>query len=333
MPESPTAKRPGDQGEARPAVAPGSPAAATSVVVPARDAADTIAEALHSVLCQRQLPGEVVLVDDGSTDGTLERAHPLVESLRGAGVHVVVAASGGGGPSRARNRALQEASGSWIAFLDADDVWHPDKLASQLSVVEGLPGAVGVASDWVRPPLAGTAVPEHIPRSVIGYEELLALNRFQTSTVVVRAAALAEAGGFDPALDVAEDWDAWLRTARLGPFVKLDWPLVAYRDRPGGVSKDLRRLHEAMGRMLARERARAEISPAAFEELLAWHHLRFAVNFALEQDVGGVAIALRGIARDASVGGVPSAVRSRLAPFLGGRLRARLPERWRGGRR
>lgn len=296
-----------------------------SVVVPARDAAETLGETLASVLAQRVRPGEVVVVDDGSRDATAEVARAGLAELERAGVAGRLLASGGRGVAVARNVGLAAVRGRWVAFLDADDLWHREKLAAELIALARFPGVVGVATDWVRPPLPSAGPARRPSVTMIGAASLLVLNQFQTSTVVAAREDLEAVGGFDPALEVAEDWDCWLRLAWRRPFAKLDWPYVAYRDRPGGVSKDLRRLHAQMRVMMARERARPEAAGRPVDELLAWHHLRFAVNFALERDAEGVRRALEGLRSDGVLGAAPGAARSLLAPFLVGRVGRRLP--------
>jgi glycosyltransferase involved in cell wall biosynthesis len=230
-----------------------------------------------------------------------------------------------GGPSRARNRGLAEATGEWVAFCDADDRWLPGKLAAQISVVERCSDAVLIAGDWVR-----VGVPAEVasqPHRTFGYRDILILNRFQTSTVLARAVVLNSLGGFDSALDGAEDWDMWLRCSRTGKVVKLDVPLVVYTDVPGGVSKDLRRLYTAMLVMLQRESVNSKLRPNDFARIRAWHHLRFAVGFALAHDNQAARRALADIRRQRLLSYVPSASARFLLPFLAGRLRRRWPVR------
>lgn len=125
-------------------------------------------------------------------------------------------------------------------------------------------------------------------------------------------------------LDGAEDWDLWLRCAKLGTAVKLDVPLVVYRDEPTGYSKDLPRLYRRMLLMLNRERTGTSLPAAAFAQVLTWHHLRFALAFLL----AGQSDHTRGVLRDLRGAGlgrhVPAAAVRYLAPFLGGRVMRRL---------
>ncbi|MDA8070141.1 MAG: glycosyltransferase [Actinomycetota bacterium] len=361
--------------------------AAVSVVVPAHDAADTLADALRSALTQVPAPNEVVVVDDGSTDATVDVARSAAEAC-GASVDVARSAAetpgtpgtafgapgtdlhpittrpavriicqAQSGPAAARNTGIETASQPWIAFLDADDVWHPGKLATQLDVAAAHPQAVAVASDWVRrgpttgappspapvtghhasdpPPTtavatcdsagersAGHATQRRVPTSVITEADLLVLNRFQTSTVLARTADVRAVGGFDTSVDGVEDWDLWRRLAARGPIVKIDRALVSYTDRPEGYSKDLIRVHDTAVVMI--QRAVAGCDRRTARRLRAWHHLRFAVAFVLDGDRPMAARCLRDVYQDGLLSAVPGAAARHLAPFLVGRLRRRL---------
>lgn len=292
-------------------------ASAVSVVIPAFNAAGILPAAIASAQGD-PAPGEIIVVDDGSTDGTANAAAGY------AGVRVV--RQDNAGPAAARNRGLAEAAGDWVAFLDADDRWLPGKLAAQLAVLRAHPATVLVAGDWVRNG-PGPVVPAGAPTSPISYRELLELNRFQTSTVLARRDVLRRLGGFDPGLDVAEDWDMWLRTAREGPVLKLDVPVVVYADTPGGVSKDLLRLYQRMLVMLERERDLAPLPPRQFDRVLAWHYERFATAFALAGDVATARRVLADLRARGLLAAAPGAAVRYLLPFLGGRVARRVRPR------
>lgn len=296
--------------------------APVTVVIPAYNDAAWIADAITSVLTQTMRPAEILVVDDGSMDDTAE----LVRDRFGSMVTVISRANGG--PSRARNTGIEAASQPYLAFLDADDVWIPAKLERQVRFLETSPDIGLVATDWVRDAHELPAeVPdlEGVPKTAIRYADLLALNRFQTSTVVTRTKLLQEVGGFDPAVDGAEDWDLWVRLAQASGVVKFDWPFVVYRDRETGYSKDVWRVYETMLLLLDKHRDSAPLSEAGFRELEAWHHLRFFVALSLLHDRDHARQALRAAFRD---GRWPYAVQAsvtRLLPFLYGRVRRRTP--------
>lgn len=285
-----------------------------SVVIPAYNAAGTIRAALASVGAQTVAPDEVVVVDDGSSDGT---AVAVTES----GIGARLLRQERGGPSAARNAGIAATSGDLVAFLDADDEWHPEKLERQLPLLTAA-GTVAVATDWARSPVTAPAPPEPHVSTVTG-AALLVLNRFQTSTVLARRDALEAVGGFDAALDGVEDWDLWLRLSAIGTIRKLDWPYVCYADSPIGVSKALDRVYVHGARML--EHRLAGQPSGHRQTIMAWHHLRFAVAFLLARDGRQASRCLREVLRPGIRRVAPRAAVRLLAPFLADRVRRRLP--------
>jgi glycosyltransferase involved in cell wall biosynthesis len=197
-----------------------------TAVVPTRNRAVLLRQTLHSVIAQRGVGLEVVVVDDGSADGTGE----VVAGLRDDRVRLV-RHQRPQGVSAARNRGIAEARGSWVAFLDDDDLWAPDKLASQLAAARrerrawAVTGAVSVDDRLGvltgEPPLPPERIAAELPR----YNCVPA----GASNVVVHADLLVAAGGFDPGLRHMADWDLWIRLGRSGPPATVSRPLLAYR--------------------------------------------------------------------------------------------------------
>ena len=201
-----------------------------SVVVPTRDRRDLLEQTLQSALAQEDVAFEVIVVDDGSTDAT----GAWLAGLRDPRMRVVRRASPGG-PARARNLGIDHARASWIAFLDDDDLWAPDKLRRQLEAGRDADfvytGAVEIHGDRVhRVPAA--------PRP----NEIAALMREYTalpggpSSVMVRTSALRRAGPFDPGFALIEDRDMWLRLLRDARPAVCDEILVALRRHPGSMT-------------------------------------------------------------------------------------------------
>jgi glycosyltransferase involved in cell wall biosynthesis len=197
-----------------------------SVVVPTHDRNDLLLQTLASVLRQRDVDLEVIVVDDGSGEDVAGAVATLSdERVR------VVRNERSQGVARARNRGLEEARGEWVAFVDDDDLWGPDKLASQLQAMErtarpwAYTGAVNItASAQViggAPPLPPEEVAASLPRrnTVPG----------GGSNVVAARSLLDEIGGFDPTLYNTEDWDMWIRMARAALPAWVPRPLLAYR--------------------------------------------------------------------------------------------------------
>jgi glycosyltransferase involved in cell wall biosynthesis len=221
-------------------------AVSVSVVIPSYNSAHLLPDAVRSVLTQSTVPGEIIVVDDGSTDDTQERLAPYAEQVK-------YIRQDNQGVSTARNRGIEEARGTVIAFLDADDIWHPLKNELQLRALERSPelGLVGSWSfDWPAksvPPVeqerAGRVTP-------VSWAELVVRNRLCTSSIMVRRDILARAGWFDPTLQGPEDRDLWLRIAEIAPIANLELPLVGYRNVVGSVSKQAARCQAGMLRIL-----------------------------------------------------------------------------------
>ena len=172
-----------------------------SAVVPVFDGARWLAAALESARAQTLPPDEIVVVDDGSTDDSaaIARAVP--------GVRVVTQPHAG--VAAARNRGLDEARGELIAWLDADDLWMPDKLAIQVALLDERPEldyVLGHQRYLVEP---GVPIPAWIPDGDVTRETPL----YGTCTMLVRATAFARVGRFDERRLIAEDSD-WLARAR-----------------------------------------------------------------------------------------------------------------------
>ena len=204
--------------------------ASVSVVIPTRDRLMLLRATLDSVLAQRGVDLEVVVVDDGSRQDLDEVladiGDPRVRLCRHEASRGVAAA---------RNAGVAAARYAWIAFCDDDDLWSPDKLSFQLAVAIterrewAYTGAVEVDAD-LR--IVG-GVPPDPPSIVVRNLERWDAVPAGASNVVVRRTALLAVGGFDPSLPHLDDWDMWLRLARHGVPAYVRSPLVAYRQHPG----------------------------------------------------------------------------------------------------
>jgi glycosyltransferase involved in cell wall biosynthesis len=207
-----------------------------SVVIPTYCHRDTIGETLDSVFAQTFRDFEVVVVDDGSPDGTGELLRPLVEQGR---IRYVRQENAGAG--RARNRGLHEARGEFIAFLDADDLWPTDKLEWQVEVLRARPEAVLVygAERHLHPD--GRLVrrtSSEPPPDGDAYAKFRLRNWITSpGQTLIRADALRAIGGFDTAIWGSEDWDLYIRLARRGPFVFRPVVALDYRLHAGNSTK------------------------------------------------------------------------------------------------
>ena len=288
-----------------------------SVIITCYNNQDTIAQAIRCVLAQSHAPEEIIVVDDGSADASLS----AIEPFKGKG-EVALLTGRNGGPSATRNRGLQAATGEWVAFLDGDDAWHPKKLAIQLLAHQAHPEAVIIATDWSRN-LAELTADDDPPIQRLYASHIAILNRFQTSSVLALRSAIEQAGGFDPHMDSAEDWDMWLRVAKLGPAVLVRSPMVLYRDNPAGVSKDVRTLAARASDIVAREREQRYFESGFVEVIAAWHVQRFMVAAALGRDWGLFARLASQLRTGASAANHLRAFVAYTLPFLMDRLKRR----------
>ncbi len=168
-----------------------------SVIIPAFNAAGYVSRAIESALQQTYPPLEILVIDDGSADNTAQVVAEYPTPVR-------LLCQANGGPGAARNRGVREAQGNWLAFLDADDVWLPNKLERQAPYTAQ--PAVGVVH--AREAKAGEA-------AKATFNALWTCNTVQLSSALVRRTAFEEIGGYDEdrALIGVEDWNLWLRLA------------------------------------------------------------------------------------------------------------------------
>lgn len=183
-------------------------------IVATRNRWHLLQRALAGARTQGDVPLEIVVVDDGSSDET-ERLGPELPGVR-------YLRREGGGAAAARNAGAAVASGRWLAFLDDDDEWLPGKLQRQLSWISGQGADLGTTG-WIRVSPEGLEEPgpPELPMGIQPWGRLLQGNFVNTSTVVMARELFQRAGGFEEGLRSAEDWDLWLRAARFSPLAHL----------------------------------------------------------------------------------------------------------------
>jgi glycosyltransferase involved in cell wall biosynthesis len=197
-----------------------------SVIIPVFNGEKTIKETIDSVLAQTFTDFELLVINDGSQDETLI----VLATIKDARLKVFSYPNGG--PSICRNRGIEQATGDYISFIDADDLWTPDKLAAQLQALQENPQASVAYSftDWIDE--NGQRIHQGSYTSVNGniYARLL-LNDFieSGSNPLICKTAFDEVGMFNPTMGYAEDWDMWLRLAARYEFVSVKAPQVLYR--------------------------------------------------------------------------------------------------------
>lgn len=286
---------------------------AVSVVLPAYNCEPYIRTAVESVLNQGYRPIELIVVDDGSTDGTMRALEPFRHQLR-------IIQQDNAGAAAARNTGLKAASGEYIAFLDADDWWYSSRLSSQIAALRQHPAAGMIFSDFTVTDAAGVLYMQNGIRqwygvwrdaaatpwgkvfeasspvpvidshgkagSAMAYSGQLAKRLFSgnfinTSSVLVRQEAMTRAGLFDTSLGTEEDYDLWLRIARDWPLAYVDAPLVARRRRPGQLT-DTSQNEQVTRNVLtvisrAAERMEGVVVPTEIRRRLARLHFNLGV--------------------------------------------------------
>ena len=209
-----------------------------SVVIPAYNAAAYIGDAVRSVFAQTRRPEEIIVVDDGSTDQTTQVLESLQKTTPSGTVFQIIRQQNAG-VMAARNRGIAGARGDWIAFLDADDVWFPEKLQRQTNLLETLDTPALLCCDsatfWTDLPTPPISCTDKAPTQ-LSIKQLLQRNHIGTSTVLLPKAALTAIGGFSDRYNHAEDWAVWLRIAATGLAIwVMPEQLIAYRMTPNAL--------------------------------------------------------------------------------------------------
>jgi glycosyltransferase involved in cell wall biosynthesis len=212
-----------------------------TVVIPVRDGLPDVLDAVGSALGQTLPPAEVVLVDDASTDGSAF----LVERRFPGRVRIVSGSFGSA--AAARNAGLRAVTTEFVAFLDADDLWYPEKLAVASQRFAAAPAADWFFSDGAFRTIDGQLYSSWFaqcadlvePWAGCPVEQLFDVNFVLTSSVVVRRSALLTVGGFDDQFTHGEDLDLWIRLSRRGIATASRRALVRYQHREAGLSSQV----------------------------------------------------------------------------------------------
>ena len=257
-----------------------------SIVMPAYNRAGSIRMSVDSILRQTFTDFELIVVDDGSSDGTMDLLADVTDPrlMRLANPRNM-------GAGAARNTGIKAARGDWVAFQDSDDEWLPRKLAKQmarlvLSGTEVVGCYCGMVTIWdredrpreVSPTATGRIAIEYVPDPRIHTVEgdirpsLLHANLVSTQTLVARRDALLQINGFDETLLALQDWECVLRLAKLGTFVFVDEPLVLQFFSDNSLTRSRRNRAEARARILEKHHALFAANP----KILARHYVSIA---------------------------------------------------------
>jgi glycosyltransferase involved in cell wall biosynthesis len=194
-----------------------------SVIIPTYNRRAMVTEAISSVLAQNDADFELIVIDDGSTDGTFEQ---LVRCDR-----IIIERYPRRGPAAARNRGVALATASLITFLDSDDLWTPKKLSRQLGFMRAHPDCEISQTDeiWIRNGRRVNPGRRHLKRPGDIFVDSLRTCLISPSAVMLKTSLFREVGGFDEGLLAAEDYDLWLRILADREVYLIDEPLVTRR--------------------------------------------------------------------------------------------------------
>ncbi len=216
-----------------------------SVIIPCYNAQRYIGATIASVLAQKDIALEIIVVDDGSRDDSVALVRKGFPAVR-------IVEQANAGVAAARNTGIAAARGEWIAFIDADDIWLPGKLAAQLAQLAALPECRMCYTAWkVWPSDVPQPAQDYLARlqdeamdtarwsgaSGWIYPQLLLDCVVWTSTVLMKRTLLAELNGFDTSLRLGEDYDLWLRASRITPIVRVARPYALYRMHPASITR------------------------------------------------------------------------------------------------
>ncbi|MCJ2188390.1 glycosyltransferase family 2 protein [Novosphingobium beihaiensis] len=196
-------------------------------VIPTYNRRDLLPAAVASITAQTLPVRRILIVDDGSTDGSIE----WVRSAARQDPRIVLIERQHGGANVARNAGIAQAQSEWVAFLDSDDAWEPEKLERQFAVLKDRPDVVGIFCGFRH--VGGAVERIHLPRDNPSLLDLRCSNALgSTSGAVVRTAALRQAGGFNPDLPSCQDWDLWFRLRKIGRLAVIRQPLALFNNGP-----------------------------------------------------------------------------------------------------
>lgn len=209
-----------------------------SVIIPTYNRKHTLQRAIDSVLAQTFKPFEIIIVDDGSKDGTKEwllQNYPSVQYIH----------QPNNGVSSARNKGIQISQGSWIALLDSDDEWMPEKLEYQSRFIELNRDSSFCHTNeiWIRNGVRVNQMKKHKKYGGDIFKHCLDICRISPSSSIIKKDVFEEVGAFDESLTVCEDYDLWLRVTAKFNILFLDEPLIK---KYGGHLDQLSRVPEGI---------------------------------------------------------------------------------------
>ncbi len=256
-----------------------------SVVIAAYNREDSVHAAATSVLEQTYPDFELIIVDDGSSVGTIAALEPISDPRL-----TVIATGENRGVSAARNRGIEAARGHWVAFHDSDDIWRPEKLAKQMADLDA-PGADFVAG-YCGMEIEGTGAekagpPRYVPDPAIPHRSgaimpsLISQSFISTQTLIMRRDLLERHGGFDEDLKALVDWELMLGIAPEGPVALVDEPLVLQRFSDNSITRNSARRVAARAHLVEKHGSLI----AKYDGALAGHFHAIAGGYRMAGDL------------------------------------------------
>lgn len=254
-----------------------------SVIIPCYNSSISIIKALDSVYSQTDkglsFIEDVIVVDDGSTDGSLS----LLKEYKANNdlTNLTIISQPNAGPSAARNRAIRESTSEWVALLDSDDSWRPDKVETQMRLAKSFENArfIATASSKVTS-RQGKRVSSDIYR--YGILSYFMLSRVGTSGVLMRRSDVLEAGLFNEGMRYAEDQNLFMRLIALSGVYFINLPLVNISDKPvyghSGLSANLSGMHKGVLLNIRQARCKGYISGAQAMVALCTEYFKYGVR-------------------------------------------------------
>jgi len=194
-----------------------------SVIIPSFNRSERLEKAINSVLQQSHECMELIVVDDGSTDGTAQ----LVEQISNTDPRVRYFYQDNQGVSAARNFGLSKVKGDWIAFLDSDDEWLPEKLSQQVQLLKQSDLLICHTEEiWMRNGVRVNQMKKHQKQGGDVFEKSLAMCAMSPSSIMIHKSVFDDVGVFDESFIVCEDYDLWLRIAAKYEVAYVEEPMI-----------------------------------------------------------------------------------------------------------
>ncbi len=255
-----------------------------SVILPVYNGEDTIRKTIQSVLSQKFSSLELIVINDGSTDSTVETVKSITDS------RLQIFSYPNAGLAASRNRGIFHCVGEFISFIDSDDLWTDDKLEDQLKALQEYSKAAVVYSwtDYIDTQGKFLKSGRRITATGDVYKELVLWNFLENgSNPLIRSDALKAVGAFDESLVAAEDWDMWLRLAACYEFIAVPKVHILYRVSANSMSTNFKRQEAASLKVI--ERAFSSKKAESLQHLKKYslaHLYKYLTFKALEAQTG-----------------------------------------------